>query len=586
MTAASRVASISAVMALMLATVWFFWPSGLGGGTSYVVTHGNSMEPGFHTGDLAILRPAGSYSVGDVVAYRSDSLNTIVMHRIVSGDTSGFVTQGDNNDWLDADEPSRDEILGRLFFRVPRGGMALDTLRSPGALVFVVGGLLTVFGSAYRPRGTRKARLSRRQASRRSPAFPLTTRARARQVALGSGAVAVLALVGGGVLLVLPATQTDTRTLQVTQQGEFSYTGAAEPGTTYPSGAVETGETVWVKLAREVTASFASTVTGPELTEVRGTMRLDVSVTAADGWSAVLVSGPDVAFENGTAAASVPVDAAAAAALLSRHYAEIGGAGGGATLTLTPVVALTGLAEGREFTAASPPGFAFALDAAALRPAGDDLASSTQTPVEVQDVVPRRLTVFHFSVPMDLARLAVAGILAVAVVTLGASAWIGRTGKGDVADQFLLRHADRILPVAAFTPGPTVIDVSDAESLHRVAERFDTLVLHHATEDEDVFVVRDADATYRFVIPGSPDRQRGKPPVPASVAVSGDATVALPRVIPVPPGLAAPEPTLRPEPPAAMVPLPEAGPVPLDLTAPMPLVALPSRSAGGLWRVA
>ena len=44
------------------------------------------MEPGFQTGDLAILRPAGSYAVGDVVAYRSESLDTIVMHRIVSGD--------------------------------------------------------------------------------------------------------------------------------------------------------------------------------------------------------------------------------------------------------------------------------------------------------------------------------------------------------------------------------------------------------------------------------------------------------------------------------------------------------------------
>ena len=68
-------------------------------------------------------------------------------------------------------------------------------------------------------------------------------------------------------------------------------------------------------------------------------MRLDVSVTAADGWTAVLTSGPDVAVENGKAAASVTVDPAAAAALLSRHYAEIGATGGGATLTVTPVVA-------------------------------------------------------------------------------------------------------------------------------------------------------------------------------------------------------------------------------------------------------
>ena len=48
-----------------------------------------------------------------------------------------------------------------------------------------------------------------------------------------------------------------------------------------------------------------------------------------------------------------------------------------------------------------------------------------------------------------------------------------------------------------------MIDVSDAESLHRVAERFDTVVLHHAGADEDIFAVRDVDATYRFVVPAA-----------------------------------------------------------------------------------
>ena len=133
----------------------------------------------------------------------------------------------------------------------------------------------------------------------------------------------------------------------------------------------------------------------------------------------------------------------------------------------------------------------------------------------IDEVVPRTIPVLDWQVPIGVARLVAAGIFAVALLVLGAGAWIGRTGRGDAADQFLVRHADRILPVAAFHPGPTVFDVADAESLHRMAERYDTVVLHHAAEDEDVFVVRDADATYRFVVPGSEGRHRGKPPVPA-----------------------------------------------------------------------
>jgi len=574
MNAASRAASISAVIALVLAAVWLFWPSALGGGTTYVTTHGISMEPGFHTGDLAILRPADGYAVGDVVAYYSPALDTIVMHRIVAEESGRFVLQGDNNDWLDGDEPLPEEILGKLFVRIPRGGIALDGISSPGALVFLVGGLLTVFGTARRPRGRRDRLVGRRRGVRRrepgsAPAFPMPIRARARQIALGSGVLALVAVVGGGVLLVLPSNQTGTRTLQVTQQGEFSYTAAAVPGTTYPSGVVATGDTVWTRLAEQVTVTFTTAVAGPDVTDVRGSMRLDVVITAADGWTAVLTSGPEAALENGTAAASVAVDPAAAAALLSRHYIEIGGTGAGATLTVTPVVAASGRAEGRPFTAGSPTGFAFALDAASLRPTGE-LATTATIPVEIEEVVPRRLTVLDVTIPIDVLRWGVAGVLAVALVVLAAAAWIGRTGRGDAADQVLVRHADRILPVAAFTPGPTVIDVSDAESLRRVAERFDTLVLHHAAEDEDVFVVRDVDATYRLVIPGTPGRRRGKPPVPGRS--------------PGPMDVAAPLPMVVQEQPESTTPLPLIAVEPPDLTSPMPLVSPLSRpSADGRW---
>src|SRR5215218_2486016 len=134
---AIRIARLSIAVAVLLAGVWMFLPTSLGGSATYVSTFGTSMEPGFHTGDLAVLRPAGSYDVGDVIAYRSDSLNTTVMHRIVERDGDRFVTQGDNNSWLDEDQPTTDQVMGALWFRVPQGGKALAALRSP-ALVFPV----------------------------------------------------------------------------------------------------------------------------------------------------------------------------------------------------------------------------------------------------------------------------------------------------------------------------------------------------------------------------------------------------------------------------------------------------------------
>ena len=61
---------------------WYFAPTAIGGSTRYVVTSGVSMEPRFHTGDLALVRPAGQYKVGEIVAYWSTLLHTVVLHRI------------------------------------------------------------------------------------------------------------------------------------------------------------------------------------------------------------------------------------------------------------------------------------------------------------------------------------------------------------------------------------------------------------------------------------------------------------------------------------------------------------------------
>ncbi|MGY2077624.1 signal peptidase I [Blastococcus sp. SYSU DS0828] len=559
MTATSKVASTSAVVALVLATLWLFWPASLGGGTTYVSTFGNSMEPAFHTGDLAVLSRASTYSVGDVVAYRSESLDTVVMHRIVAADAEGFVTQGDNNDWLDEDRPTQEEILGRLFVRIPQGGKALKAISSPSVLALVGVASALVLSAARRKRGGHRARaLRRRLPTLRTPSFAVPSfpvrsvqlprvprgsltvlvRARARQVALVAAAVALVAALGAGALLVVPGTEAVEEPLTVTQQGRFSYTGTAERGTTYPDGTVETGDTVWTRLSTGLTVSYEDTVTGPDLAGLQGALRLDVTVQAADGWSTYLASGPVVGFTDGVAAASVEVDAARAAEVLARHYAEVGVSGSTATLTVTPTVALTGTVRGTAFEAGPPAGLDFALDPTALRLAGDPgtvLTAATPTSVQVTTVGPRSFDVLALSVPVGVARAVVLALLALALLVAAAGALLGRTGRGDAADEFLVRHADRIVPVAGFAAGGTVIDVSDAESLRRVAERFDTVVLHHAAAEEDVFAVRDVDATYRFVVPGGAGARRGRPPVPAPsraprAAADEDLTAPLPPV--------------------------------------------------------
>ena len=67
----------------------------------------------FHTGDLAIVRPAANYRVGEIVAYWSTLLHTVVLHRIIARHGDLYVFKGDNNHFIDPRDPTRSELLGK-----------------------------------------------------------------------------------------------------------------------------------------------------------------------------------------------------------------------------------------------------------------------------------------------------------------------------------------------------------------------------------------------------------------------------------------------------------------------------------------
>ena len=143
--------------------LWLLAPTAIGGRVSYVSTFGISMKPAFDAGDLVLLRRHADYHVGEVVAYRSGLLHTVIMHRIAKRQGARYVLKGDKNAWLDPEHPTKAAVLGKAWVRLPRLGIAIRLLRAflPAAL-FVLGLVLVVAD------GTKTA--SRRHSSRRAPA--------------------------------------------------------------------------------------------------------------------------------------------------------------------------------------------------------------------------------------------------------------------------------------------------------------------------------------------------------------------------------------------------------------------------------
>lgn len=94
---------MAGLVALAVFALWWVLlaPVQLGGSTLFSSTVGDSIESRFHKGDLAVIRVASSYRVGDIVLYQSPVLNRPVLHRIIVIQGAHYYFKGDHNTFAD-----------------------------------------------------------------------------------------------------------------------------------------------------------------------------------------------------------------------------------------------------------------------------------------------------------------------------------------------------------------------------------------------------------------------------------------------------------------------------------------------------
>lgn len=142
-----------------------FAPSAWGGSAHYLTIRGTSMEPGIHAGDVVIVREQDSYQVGDVIAYRSDMGGAVVLHRVVATLSDGYLLQGDNNTFVDRDQPSRSDVLGRKVFLVPHGERFVKVMAAPWTLIVLCIGVAATWRHRSNQRGRHRRPVRRRLGS-------------------------------------------------------------------------------------------------------------------------------------------------------------------------------------------------------------------------------------------------------------------------------------------------------------------------------------------------------------------------------------------------------------------------------------
>jgi signal peptidase I len=513
---------VAIVVALAIAIP--FWPARLGGHTTYVSTHGGSMLPRFRPGDLAVVQPAGSYEVGDVVAYRSETLDDTVMHRIIAIEGDRYVMQGDNNDFIDPDHPTIDEIVGRQRHRIPQGGTIRSWIGKPYVLFpFLV---LTIVGAGMGSRKRKKSRKKGRtgKAPPSNKGFrPVRSPDRIRTVV---PAATALAATGCAIALVaawtMPRTDRTTSVSEYKQQLAIGYSATAAPGAAYPDGTVKTGDPVFTKLVRNVNFELGiKTGFEGQAAIVQGTYDIDATVATGNGWKRTVALATNVPFTGPDVRGAAPLDLDAIDQLLAQFSTETGLDAATADISVRPHVHTTGIFDGTKVTLDNNDAHLdFRLGAGMLRLGGKD--DEPAKPPLKNGGVPRisaqsnMVAIGPLELSVDTLRaitlVAFAGVFAGAAFAL--SAHQKRRDRGEVG-AILARYGSFLVdtPEPPRAGGRTVVRMGSMRALARIADRQEELVLHGPTATGHRFEVVTDGAIYVYEVPRSDEN-----PAPAEFA--------------------------------------------------------------------
>ncbi len=506
-TVVSGVAFVTAV-----AAAWFFLAPGvLGGSTSYVSTEGVSMLPHFRTGDLVLVRARSSYHVGEIVAYHSRMLHTVVLHRIVGRDGEKYLFKGDNNGWIDPEHPGRSQLIGTLWVHLPGVAGRLASIRSPVSIGGLVGfGVLLLGGGAV---------AQKRRRRRRSPDQPPRRPEPTEVWVMNLLTVGALVLAPFTALAILaysrPALAPAPVNVPYSQRGTLSYSAPTVPGPVYPTGQATTGEPLYLALAHSLSLRYAYRFSAAAAHSVSGVGSLDARVTSSTGWIRTLpiqaprrFSGDRVTprrFSGDRVTLAGVLDLRTLTALI-RKVDAASGVPAAYTLDLVPHVRAEGAVGGFPLQATFGSPLSFALNDREVQPSAD-AAKPVPGTGETHGMRPQPASISFKVARLDVAKartIASRGLATAICALLGCGLALRRGGTRRVGAAAAVgsRYRRWIVPVArVLQPAPgQLVEISDMAALARIAERYDRMILHETNEGSDTFSVADDGVLYRYAV--------------------------------------------------------------------------------------
>ncbi len=511
----SRLASVAFV--ILVAAAWLYLaPTQIGGATTYLTTSGISMEPRFHAGDLALVRPADRYSVGEVVAYRSTLLHTIVLHRIIARDGDRYVFKGDHNNFVDPTHPRRSELVGALWLRIPAGGRVLGWLHSPPVVAVLLGAIfLLVLGAGEerrrrdrrRRRGGGSVREGGRSMSGRDDAAAVPSDIRGLLTAVAAVAVFFLLAVFA---FTRPLRNPAATKIPYRQSASFGYSASAPAGPVYPDGVVSTGAPIFLNLVHQIRVQVVYQLTTAAPHTIAGTEDVLVRLTGPGGWTRSMQITPAVRFTGDRATAAVTLGLPYLQSLFAQ-VAKLTGAPAtaGYSIAVAPQFRIGGTLAGRPLSTTFNPVLSFQVNDVQLLP-GVGSSASSNAPSSLtsgQNGTTSRAgttanTINVLGRTLDIATLRWLSIFGFLLAGASALLMVQLKRREPFAETARIqsRYGHLIVPIvgAADLTGRPVFDVASIKALVALAERSERLILHQYGDSADTFLVDDEGTVYRY----------------------------------------------------------------------------------------
>jgi signal peptidase I len=488
------------ILVVSLIAIWVaFAPARLGGMVAYVIVNGISMEPGYHLGDLTIMRKAAAYQVGDVVTYRDAEMQAYVIHRIISVDRDRYVLKGDNNSWIDAYRPTNKEIIGKLWIYIPKLGKIFKWLHSPlnmALTLTLLGGSLM---SSLIPKSSKRGR-SKTKAMSTAPGGTL-------EVATYLLGTLALIFLGLSILTFLrPLTRAGEK-IQYQQESHFSYSATGTP-LIYDTETVRSGEPVFPRLTCFLNITFTYNVTGNQLQDVSGDYQLIARVREEQsGWQRTIPMNEQTTFSGNSFSAGSNLDLCQIVSLVNTLKQETGLRASNFTLEVVPQVSLTANAMGNQIVDSFESKLVFRFDEVHFSlsvPNGqeDPLYSSSQSSAENNNFEPNTLSLLGWRPKIGTIR--VVALLGLALSLGGLSVVAFRMfGAAQQSQETFIRLKYGGLLVNVYernlVPDSVAVDVTTIDELAKLAERHNTVILHMALNFVHYYMVQCNGLTYRYV---------------------------------------------------------------------------------------